>query len=367
MNNFKDNVLRLVAVIGLLAVLLLGAWGIIQIAFVLPSFFNNMGGAISGLFRHAPAAEQLTISIPAGVVAGQPFVLNWSHTNKQGEHSYAVSYSCESGLSVVAPVPTGSYTQVPCDTPFNYINASSSMPLVAILGSGTKTAHPTLTVTATALQSGAVTATAHAATTVSPAKTTATAAKPSTTPVVSKPPTSASNQGGGTYYPSGRTNNLYGYPDLAVRITSASSQSGNVTVVFSVQNIGTNVVSANWTFTATLPINGSYVYPAGPQQLLYPGDKIVYTLRYSGGSYNNANQYYCGYPGYQPYNYGGYGNSYNYQYQYQQVSPPYPCVGYQGSGAIGGIQTVSVQVDPYNLVPEVSKINNYASATYYGY
>ncbi|KKW32196.1 MAG: hypothetical protein UY78_C0048G0001, partial [Parcubacteria group bacterium GW2011_GWA1_53_13] len=41
--NFKENLVRVVAVLGLIAVLLLGAWGIIQLAFFIPTLFSGPG------------------------------------------------------------------------------------------------------------------------------------------------------------------------------------------------------------------------------------------------------------------------------------------------------------------------------------
>src|SRR3989338_5884177 len=43
--NFKENLVRVVAVLGLIAVLLLGAWGIIQLAFFIPTLFSGAGNA----------------------------------------------------------------------------------------------------------------------------------------------------------------------------------------------------------------------------------------------------------------------------------------------------------------------------------
>ena len=179
MQTFWDNVLRVVAVIGLIAVLLLGAWGIIQLAFMLPTFFHNIGS-------RTPAPVQETAIKPATTT------------------------------TIITPVVE-------------------------------KPAAPKPT----------------------------TVVKPTT-----KVATKTSTQGG-TYYPSGRTANLSGYPDLAVRITSANSQNGNATVQFIVENVGTNVVGAGWSLNAMLPIQGSYTYPVGNQQALYPGDRIVCTLRYA--------------------------------------------------------------------------------------
>ncbi|TSC69292.1 MAG: hypothetical protein G01um101456_256 [Parcubacteria group bacterium Gr01-1014_56] len=65
--SFKDSSVRLIALLGLLLVLLLGAWGIILLAFNLPSIAQSVGGSIVSLFKYspAPAASEPTTSNPA--------------------------------------------------------------------------------------------------------------------------------------------------------------------------------------------------------------------------------------------------------------------------------------------------------------
>ena len=311
--TFRESALRVVAVIGLIAILLLGAWGIIKLAFYLPTFFSNWGSA----------KETLTVSVPAKTTSDTAFTLAWKHTGRSGEYSYAASYSCAAGLSMAVPVPTGAYQLVPCDTPFNYVGATSTMPLIPVLEGATK-ATTTITVAATKLSDGTVTKKAVGMTTVS-ASTTATVTPPAKPAATTKPATSTSKPTT-TYVPSGRTQNLYGTADLAVQITSAPAQAtagSRVTLQFVITNIGTNVSPAGWMFNAVLPYNPIYVYPSGGQQMLYPGDKIVYTLGYD-------------------------------------------VVRTQGGTYYGQAQA-TIEVDPYNAVLEASKYNNTAVASYQVY
>lgn len=363
-HTFKENVLRLIAVIGLLAILLLGAWGIIQLAFFISSLFSNAGGAASTVTEQAPAHETLTISLPATASNGSPITVSWGHQGGSGNYAYAVSYSCADGLTMKVPVPTGATQSVPCNTPFNYTQATSNLALTPTY-TGETDAKVTITVTATKLDTGAVTATANGSLTVLAAKkAVATPAKTSSTN--SSPKTS--------YYSSGRTTGLYGYPDLAVRILSASSQSGNATVQFEISNVGTNITPTNWSFSALLPINGSYTYPSGPQRALYPGDRIVYTLNFSDGglgtgyTYGTCNQYGpCAIPGYS----GGYQPTYNpyttnsyYGSNYYGYQPALPYNAY-GNYYVGAPKNVTIMIDQFNQVLELSKANNSATATYY--
>lgn len=310
-NTFRESALRVVAVLGLIAILLLGAWGIIQIALYLPTLFGTLGRS----------PETLTVSVPAQSTSDTAFTVTWRHADAAG-HTYALSYSCTEGLRFAAPVPTGAFQLVPCDTPFNYINASSSMSIIPVLAAGTARATTTITVAATSLASGDSTARASGRTTVVASTT---PASPRQEPSASGQAPAAKPKPSTTYVPSGRTHNLFGLPDLAVHIMHAPghvSAGSRVTLQFVVTNAGTNVAPAGWMFNAVLPYDPVYVYPSGGQQALYPGDKIVYTLVYDAvpASY-----------------YGGY-----YDAPMQAI----------------------IEVDPSAYVAESNKLNNTAVATY---
>lgn len=353
-HTFRENVLRVVAVVGLIAVLLLGAWGIIQLAFYIPTLF---GGSTSTV------KETLSVSVPMGFTSGATFPVSWTHKGFSGEYSYSISYSCTTGITLKAPVPTGALQEVPCNTPFNYTNATSSTLLTAVL-TGTVAKPVTLTVSANKLSTGAVTATATANTTINPAqKAPAAAIK-----------TSALSSGSSAkYVASGRTQNLYGYADLAVYMTSnpgAVRAGSRISMQFTIQNLGTNTAAAGWSFTALLPYNPVYTYQSAPQQALYPGDKIVYTLTYDAqpnvqyGTSYDSNPCAWSYPctGAQPI-YGGPGTCNAYgpcavpSYANNPYAPALP-------GIAAAQQTASVQADNYNQVFESNEANNYGSITY---
>lgn len=307
--TFKEQAIRVIAVIGLIAVLVLGAWGIIQLAFAIPSLFSGIGS-------RTPAAnkETLTISVPLSVTAGAAFPVAWSHKNFSGEYSYKLSYSCAEGVSMQAFVPTGETRDVACNTPFNFVNAASSTGLVAKL-SGSNPTPVAIKVEATKLSTGAITATATANTTVAPQKTET--KKPSTggSSSTAKKPSSSSS----SYVPAARPAQLYGYADLAVKVISYPTTvypGQQVALKFEVENKGTNVSVANWTFSANLPYNPVYQYQSPAQQALYPGDRIVYTLTYD--------------------------------------------VAYN----VSGTQQATIFVDPFNFVLETNESNNHASASY---
>ncbi len=307
--TFRENLLRVIAVIGLIAILLLGAWGIIQLAFRLPTFFSTIGRA----------KEALSVSVSAQSTSDKAMAVSWKHANKSGEYSYSLSYSCAEGLAFAAPVPAGAYQLVKCDTPFNYTGASTSTSIIPVLKDAAK-ATTTITIAATRLSDGVITSKATGMTMVAASTTTSAAA---TKPAAAKPATSA--KPASTYVASGRTTNLYGAPDLAVQILTAPAEArvgARVSLQFVVTNIGTNLAPAGWTFNAVLPYTPVYVYPAGGQQALYPGDKIVYTMGYD-------------------------------------VVPSY--------GYYDGSAQATIEIDPTNYVQESSEYNNSATATYQVY
>lgn len=222
-------VLRGIAVIALVAVLLFGAWGIIQIAFYLPGFITNL---LSG-------------RTPVAVVEAPP---------------------------TTPPTPSA-----PTPTP---------------------------------------------------------APEPTPTPAPTPTPTP---KPAATYVPAARTSNLYGSPDLAVSVLSTQLIGSRHSVQFVITNMGTNSMSAGWVLAAELPLYPAYTHTSPPQQKMYPGDKIIYTLVFDAPSnYGYAYQNTCEYP-------YTHCNTYQYQ-QYPQYN-----------------RTVRIIVDQYGYA-DTNKANNTATA-----
>ncbi|MDQ5955475.1 MAG: hypothetical protein QG621_478 [Patescibacteria group bacterium] len=277
----RDALLRAISIIGLIAILVLGAWGIIQIVMGLPSFFERFSSGTTPPPTTTSSSEQIIITAPSIVTSGQPFTLAWQRKGGSGTVSYSFSYACVEGLSFAAPTPAGKYTQVPCNTPFNYTNATQTVDLIALLPTtATKQVQTALTVKAIRLSDNTATASASSTLTILPAKSAQPAASANTGTTHTSSGTSS------RYTPSGRTTNLYGNPDLVARIISARPVGDRYSVQFEISNVGTNVTPYGWEFTANLPLTPAYTYASHPQQKLYPGDKIVYTLGFDAPTYN---------------------------------------------------------------------------------
>src|SRR3989338_9095809 len=69
-NTFQENAIRVISVIGLIAVLLLGAWGIIQLAFFIPTFLGNIGCSLTS--KNEAPKTTATTTVKTAVVTETP-------------------------------------------------------------------------------------------------------------------------------------------------------------------------------------------------------------------------------------------------------------------------------------------------------
>ncbi|OGG67981.1 hypothetical protein A3E65_01145 [Candidatus Kaiserbacteria bacterium RIFCSPHIGHO2_12_FULL_56_13] len=112
--------------------------------------------------------------------------------------------------------------------------------------------------------------------------------------------TSATFPISGTTTPPSTTVLPMGLPDLTATITAVGLLTASTTesflatttvmgglrpaVKFSIQNIGTNVATSGWHFSAAIPTQTAYVFYSPTQQALGPGDRIEYVLGFDQAS-----------------------------------------------------------------------------------
>ncbi|MDE2212930.1 MAG: hypothetical protein KGJ34_00100 [Patescibacteria group bacterium] len=349
MEKTRTELLRILTVVGLVLLLILGAWGIIIVASNIPNVLGEIGGGFSSLFSQ-PFSPQTSTSTPtqaqvnqvvvvsiasSTLPSGSAFMVSWTHSinsaaPSEGAYGYEISYACTSGLSLDAPIPTGAYQAVPCNTPFNYVDATEHMLLIPHVP-GEKNVATEISVSAVNLATGAITATGSASVTIAPTKTTA--------PVATAPATKGySVKGVSKGYPAQEVAGV----DLSVRILSA----GQGSVEFEIGNAGSLTAPAGWIFTASLPLSPAYTYISAPQQALPPGGYIVYTLNWRAPIYSqesNCNPTAPVYP----------------------IGYPAPCYGAQGNGGYLSSGVVTITADPGERTGDVNFANNTASATIY--
>jgi len=110
-HTFQENVLRVVAVVGLIAVLLLGAWGIIQLAFYIPTLFSgdSASPAKETVSETKPSTSAVTTSSASNTVVsptkkttissntGAKYVASGRTTNLYGYADLAVYMTSNPG------------------------------------------------------------------------------------------------------------------------------------------------------------------------------------------------------------------------------------------------------------------------------
>jgi hypothetical protein len=346
MNPEMHPALRVLAVIILVLLLILGAWGIIVIFSWLPGAFGGYHPTQNETATTTPATEHLAVSAPSQIESGTSFTLAWNHQGGVGAYGYTISYSCgaENAVTIDAPLPTGSTKSVPCNTPFNYTNATSQINLTPHLASSAKQgASVQFTVAAVNLSNGTTTASGTAIASVAAAQKSSSSTQNTPSYTVSKGSTK------------GYSSNPNGIIDLSVQIISLTPTSAQ----FKIANVGTKTAPYGWIFTAQLPTQNGYSYTSPIQSSIAPGGYIINTLNWTNPTtYQNCSNSYP-YNGYQ-YNYPYNNYPYNdYGYQYNQYSQN--C--YNNNGYSSYNHTFSVSVDPYSAIPDVNRYNNTVSAS----
>lgn len=295
--DIRTASLKGLAVVGFIAILIFGIWGVIQVGRMLPNVFSAISAAAVSLSSIFVPAERLELTLPsANVASGEPFTLTWTHEGKRAEGTYTVSFECRDGLSMEAPSRNGVYQKVFCNTPFNLTNETSSMKLIALSNQSRYLDVP-MKLTFTRLSDSKVTAETQTALTVVNEKISTTVAAP-TTPSTPATPTTGTGVRPGTpsrntyvITQAGRVSDPNGRPDLAVTILDTGTIDANNiytkagavkrtergAVRFVVENQGTKTIDG-WAFNAVLPTLPMHIFSSPMQPALGPGDKVEYTL-----------------------------------------------------------------------------------------
>ena len=296
--HMRDLSLKTLATVGIVVLLVVGAWGVVIVARNIPNVFSGLGAAVSSVTSIFTPAERLEITMEsANVESGVPFSLSWKHVNKRGVGSYTILFACRDGLSVEAPTARGTYEKVACDTPFNFENAQEHIRLIAT-SIRSRFLDVPFTISFTRLEDGIVAATTEMTLTVINEEVSGTTlpVTPST-PTPARTPTSPRIPGGESrsnyvLTPCGHISDPSGRPDLSVRIlslgtldrsTNAFTPGAGVLVGsraairFEIENVGTRTAEY-WYFNASLPSWPFHIFHGDAQRSLGPGDKIEYTL-----------------------------------------------------------------------------------------
>ena len=306
--KFAEAIVKIFAIMGLVIIILIALYGAMAALRSIPNVWQSIGNAftsVTGVFD-GESEMDLTLS-PQSPASGAIVTISFEKQGS-GEGSYTFSYDCVEGVNFEILSPNGSSrTFAFCNTETSFATNGTYVQVIPTLINKDVVSVP-IKINFTRNSDNEISASGNAQMTVikSSGNTfTPPANNPATTtpPVTEKPPVNTNP--GYTIITAPRVPSLYGFADLKVSIlevgtinkitgvftaTSYINTSDRVAVKFEVANAGTNVAS-NWRFNASLPIEPYYMYPAGAQPVLNPGDKIIYTLGFDGIQNRAVNQF----------------------------------------------------------------------------
>ena len=274
------------AVVGLIAVLGFGVWGIAKIAKTLPSpagAVSRLASLISGITLTKELVESASnvTADPKTIISGETFTLEWRAPNKGTAGIYELEYDCHAELTLA--LPTGE--EILCNAPFN-LWSKETMGLTAISKSEAP-AELSISINFIAQGTNVPAKVGSANIIVSP--------KEDTPKAAGAPPKAAALTAGkekiSARLVDGIVPSVGGAANLAIQIadvgiinettgvfTHATSVSANqrAGIVFDIMNIG-GVPSSQWRFRAALPAAGGD-YLSDAQDPIAAGTKVRYTI-----------------------------------------------------------------------------------------
>jgi hypothetical protein len=300
---------RVLAIIGFVALIVIGMWGSVQVARAVPTTLSSIAAAIVSITSiFVPATETITLSAPSlSVVSGTPLTLTFDHNKKSVDGSYAFRYSCADGVSFAGPAGTTTDT-IACNIPYRFaINGNT----VTVTPVSTANRFVDVEVFVDFTPTGAATPTVTGSTVVTVENQAVSTSPTTVTPTPQKPVVHNPQPGTQTTntYPITGTgtaaSNPNGFVDLAPRVieigvidkttgifTASSTparnpSNGRVAVRFAIENLGTKT-SPQFAFNAVLPTYPAYIFSSDMQKELAPGDRIEYTIGFD--SFVDASQ-----------------------------------------------------------------------------
>ncbi len=296
----KDTAMRVLSVLGGIAVLAGVVWVGVQGFRVLPNARQSLANALVSVQSFFSPAERIVLSVvDSQVVIEEPFTLSWEHRGKTTDGSYTFFYGCSDDVHLALAGDT-----VFCNTELPILSTNTALRLTAF---GEINTIATLPVEIRFRENDEeVISERGELTLVVQDERLDDAASTSTTPVVPAPTTpSTPATGGPNYVPgtpqyitttTGPVSDPNGKADLTVHVIAyglVDKNSGAFTkkdeipydlpsgkrgaIKFVVENVGTKL-SGEWAFEAKLPTSPEYTYKSKDQDSLYPGDKIEFII-----------------------------------------------------------------------------------------
>lgn len=109
------TLLRVLAIIGFIAVLALASWALVRAIGYFPDAKNGLTGTVSSLWSTSP--ESLAFSVPVRTLpVDEPARIEWAHEGAKSDTEYSFAYTCTGDVSLQI-MSDSEWTSIPCDTP----------------------------------------------------------------------------------------------------------------------------------------------------------------------------------------------------------------------------------------------------------
>ncbi|MFZ2593557.1 MAG: CARDB domain-containing protein [Minisyncoccia bacterium] len=280
-STVPNPALNVFAILGFIALLIVGLWSVIQLVQQGSRLLSGMGSRTTSSLSTSLVGTGVALSLESTTLESEkPTMLSFKVGSTEGS-TLSLSYACREDFYFEIKTSEETAFAIPCNAPFALESGKTSVEIIPVSNTAEKILVPiTLTLTdangKVMTDSDTVTVTASKG-----APTTPVAVKKEVTETVVVP---APEKQVLTKMVPVKKSDPAGLPDLTVKIlrVGVRNASGDVVeksvfsvgdapvVEFEVANIGTKIASG-WKFSATLPTNPAYTYESPAQDTLYAG------------------------------------------------------------------------------------------------
>ncbi|MFA6338813.1 MAG: CARDB domain-containing protein [Candidatus Paceibacterota bacterium] len=265
---FKRTLVRSFAILIMAVIIIFGCLAIVRIV---PIVFNSISGASTSLSSFFGSKEKITLSVePNQIKSGEVFSLSFTHSNKNKDGDYYLSYGCKNGVRLENP--SLSKNALFCNTPIKLGNLISNK--ISLKGFSVKE-NSEIPLTLSFIPQG------ENKTSVSK-DISITILKGNGVNVSSKQNTSTTAHNSGPANLSVRILNTGVIDQYTNQFVARSfNNTDKAAIQFIVENSGGEPTGI-WSFKATLPSNIGQTYESPTEPSLAPGDGIRFTLGFNG-------------------------------------------------------------------------------------
>ena len=302
-NKMKDTTIKIMAGIGVIAVLSIGGLLTVTIMSKLPAVLSNLTAQVVNVTQRFIPAEKIVVTLDnENPLNGNLVNLSFGHLSKEEDGLYSFFYECREGVHFEKAFSGETNNIIFCNTPYNFLNSNNTFSFF-VFSTKPNVVEVPLSINFVRNNSTRISERGEAKIRINGSTgTTQDGGTILLTDNRNNIPTTVSRTPGDrveeTFLFNETTDTTKGISDPNGRIdlkstilavgridrisnvftaTSSIPTSDRGAVRFEIENIGTKA-SGPWTFNVVVPTFPAFIYHSKSQQSLLPGDKIEYTI-----------------------------------------------------------------------------------------